>query len=206
MNLAGLLIIIFSTFIWASNLEAQMYQWTDEKGVKHFSNVSPSDSAEELNIEKERAGDKTAADIPKGIENRRTHEVQESARKGREKVQSELENQSLPEDKNVEDKGTIFEKAKLDIGRFPITQDELVNEEKERLKQIKNYSEKVSLSREELISREKRRLETAIRDLEGAPTSKFGSFDNKRRQVGYYKYRLTELIESPDTYFGKNDQ
>ncbi len=90
----------------------------------------------------------------------------------------------------------------LKLEQFPINQDDLINEEKARVQKIKNYTEKNSVKREDIIQKEKNRLLKAITDLQGAPLNKFGSHDNKRRQIGYYKYRLEELIKSPETYFG----
>jgi hypothetical protein len=173
-----------------------MYQWTDESGVKHFSNVSPSESVEEINIDQEHSGEKRTK-----TDDRRTRKVNKSTRKTQEKTKPVPENESPAQSKKVKDNRTVFERARLNIGRFPITQDELISEEKERLKKLENYSISASLSREEMIEREKKRLEIAIQDLQRAPLNRFGSYDNKRRQVGYYQYRLTELLESPDTYF-----
>lgn len=196
MNLIRLFVIFLSTFVWGSSLYAQMYQWTDESGVKHFSNVSPSESGEEISIGEEHSGEKRTK-----TNNRRTQKVNKSTRKTQEKTKPVPENESPAQSKKVKDNRTVFERARLNIGRFPITQDELISEEKERLKKLENYSISASLSREEMIEREKKRLEIAIQDLQRAPLNRFGSSDNKRRQVGYYRYRLTELLESPDTYF-----
>jgi hypothetical protein len=196
MNLVRLFVIFLSTFLWVSSLYAQVYQWTDENGVKHFSNVSPSESSEEISIGEEQSGEKRTK-----ANNRKTRKVHKSTRKAQEKAKPVPENESAPQSKPVKDNRTVFERVRLNIGRFPITQDELIREEKERLKQLENYSKSASLSREEMIEREKKRLEIAIQDLQRAPLDKFGSYDNKRRQVGYYRYRLEELLESPDTYF-----
>ena len=196
MNLVRLFVIFLSTFLWGSGLYAQVYEWTDENGVKHFSNVSPSESGEEIRTGEEHAGEKQ----PKA-NNRSTRKINKSPRKTREKAKPSPENESAPQNKPVKDNRTAFERVRLNIGRFPITQDQLIREEKERLKQLENYSKSASLSREEMIEREKKRLEIAIQDLQRAPLDKFGSADNKRRQVGYYQYRLAELLDAPDTYF-----
>jgi hypothetical protein len=70
------------------------------------------------------------------------------------------------------------------------------------LQKIKKYSEENSIKHEDIIQREKNRLLKAIEDLQSAPLDKFGSQGNKRRQIGYYQYRLEELLKSPETYFG----
>ena len=57
------------------------------------------------------------------------------------------------------------------------------------------------VDQQHLINREKKRLMLAIQDLEEAPLEKYGSQKNKRRQVGYYKYRLEKLLADPDEYF-----
>ena len=81
MNLVKLLIITLSTFLWGSSLYAQMYQWTDESGVKHYSNVSPSESVEEINIDEEHSGEKRTK-----TDDRRTRKVNKSTRKTQEKA------------------------------------------------------------------------------------------------------------------------
>ena len=48
MKLTRVLIIILLSYLYALSLQAQLYEWTDEKGVKHYSNVAPSESAPEV--------------------------------------------------------------------------------------------------------------------------------------------------------------
>jgi hypothetical protein len=175
-----------------------MYEWTDEKGVKHYSNVTPSESVEEIKKKQEDKENRSPGKTRRNVEKRKTFKKKSSTPKRAvpvpEKGSSPGAEQNSEEDFSA--------KLNLKLEQFPITQDELINEEKERLQKIKNYSEKNSVNREDVIQREKNRLLKAIEDLQGAPLNKFGSQDNKRRQIGYYKYRLEELIKSPDTYFG----
>jgi hypothetical protein len=56
-------------------------------------------------------------------------------------------------------------------------------------------------SREELIAGERSRLEEKIRELEQMPLEQFGSQRNKRARIGFYEYRLQDLINDPDGYF-----
>ncbi|UCH19725.1 MAG: DUF4124 domain-containing protein [Deltaproteobacteria bacterium] len=201
MNFVKLWIIFLVLYFYASSPQAQMYEWTDEKGVKHYSNVVPSESAEEIKTEKETKEDKITNDKRSIIDKSKARQTGRSSRKAPEKAVEAPSEGSAPEDPEKSAERDLFVKMNLNLKRFPISQDDLVNEEKARLSQIINYAEKNSFSREVFIEREKNRLLKAISDLEAAPLNKFGSYDNKRRQVGYYKYRLEELLESPEKYF-----
>lgn len=201
MNFVKLWIIFLVLYFYASSPQAQMYEWTDEKGVKHYSNVVPSESAEEIKTEKETKEDKITNDKRSIIDKSKARQTGRSSRKAPEKAVEAPSEGSAPEDPEKSAERDLFVKMNLNLKRFPISQDDLVNEEKARLSQIINYAEQNSFSREVFIEREKNRLLKAISDLEAAPLNKFGSYDNKRRQVGYYKYRLEELLESPEKYF-----
>ena len=56
-------------------------------------------------------------------------------------------------------------------------------------------------SREEMIASEEQRLREKIETLEAKPLSFFGSQRNKILTIGFYKYRLEDLIDDPDKYF-----
>jgi hypothetical protein len=175
-----------------------MYEWTDEKGVKHYSNVAPSESVEEIKKKQENKENRPQGKTRRIVEKTKTFKKKSSPPK---KAVPVPEKGSTPgADQNSEE--DFSAKLNLKLEQFPITQDDLINEEKARLQKIKNYSEKNSIKREDIIQREKNRLLKAIKDLQGAPPDKFGSYNNKRRQVGYYQYRLEELLKSPETYFG----
>jgi hypothetical protein len=175
-----------------------MYEWTDEKGVKHYSNVAPSESVEEIKKKQENKENRPPGKTRRIIKKRKTFKKKRS---GPKKALPEPENGSTrgAEQNSEED---FSAKLNLKLEQFPITQNDLINEEKARLQKIKKYSEDNSIKREDIIHREKNRLLKAIEDLQGAPLDKFGSHDNKRRQIGYYRYRLEELENSPETYFG----
>jgi len=56
-------------------------------------------------------------------------------------------------------------------------------------------------TQEELIAAEKERLENKIAFLEEQPLNYFGSQNNKRVRIGYYRYQLQELTANPEKYF-----
>ena len=56
-------------------------------------------------------------------------------------------------------------------------------------------------TREDVIAREKERLEKKIIELEQMPLEQFGSQRNKRVQIGFYEYRLQDLMRDPEAYF-----
>lgn len=61
-------------------------------------------------------------------------------------------------------------------------------------------------TQQERIAAEKQRLEKKIAELEEKPLEYFGSFKNKRVRLGYYRYRLEELMSNPDKYFNQPSQ
>ena len=48
---------------------------------------------------------------------------------------------------------------------------------------------------------EKKRLEEQIADLEEKPLEYFGSFENKRNRLQYYRRQLDSLSRDPENYF-----
>ena len=58
-------------------------------------------------------------------------------------------------------------------------------------------------TKEELVAAEKERLEKKIAFLEKQPLEYFGSQRNKIVRLGYYHYRIRDLLEDPDKYFSQ---
>lgn len=54
---------------------------------------------------------------------------------------------------------------------------------------------------QERVDAERKRLENEIAELEEKPLSYFGSQKNKRVRIGYYRYRLEDLMKDPEKYF-----
>ena len=72
--------------------------------------------------------------------------------------------------------------------------------DRERAAEAERDREPTQLER---IEAEKNRLEAKIAELEEKPLEYFGSFKNKRVRLGYYRYRLEELLQDPDKYFNQ---
>ena len=198
MKLPGIFIIIILFNLYALHLRAQLYEWTDERGVKHYSNVSPTESAEEFKKKDEKQDNRSPGDTRRPAENRNSIKRKTFTPKADEPERKK----DAPSDVEQESEEDFFSDLNLDLEQFPVTQDDLINEETSRLQKIKKYSEKNNIKREDIIQKEKSRLIKAIEDLNAAPLSKFGSLQNKRRQLAYYRYRLEALENSPETYFG----
>ena len=198
MKLTRVLIIMVLPYLYSLSLQAQVYEWTDEKGIKHYSNVAPSESVEEIKNKPENKESRSSGKTPSTVEKRKTFKERRSSPK-KAVPEPETESASGAEQNSEED---FYTNLDLTFEKYPITQDVLISEEKARLQQIIKYSEENNIKREDMIQREKNRLLKAITDLQRAPANKFGSNENKRRQVGYYRYRLDELLNSPETYFG----
>ena len=61
-------------------------------------------------------------------------------------------------------------------------------------------------SMQERVAAERERLENKIAELEEKPLSYFGSQKNKRVRIGYYRYRLEDLMQDPEKYFKQPSQ
>ncbi len=68
-------------------------------------------------------------------------------------------------------------------------------------KQSEDVNRTAPPTREDVIAREKERLEKKIVELEQMPLEQFGSQRNKRVQIGFYEYRLQDLMKDPEAYF-----
>ena len=211
MKYRWLAILCVVMFVTAA--PAQVYYWTDENGVKHYSNVKP---AEEVDFEeKKEEGDgsgtppeQTPSTQPSARPKKpvpqkppRVQPQQQSPKPAGARTDSPPQESRSPEAEKEEGIEDVVLGARLNIQKFPIPQDQLIAEETARLQRLKIKFDQMGISREARIEAESARLIQAISDLEAAPLPKFGSQDNKRRQVGYYKYRLQDLTNAPDQYF-----
>lgn len=196
-------ISLFGCIFWftlaQSNLFADVYTWTDENGVKHYSNVAPADSAgEEIQKEKELseeigAGEEsteppTEPAVSEQSDKQESEPPAESA-----ETESVTENAATPESSDDDTTTSEQEENQLQQGNA-------VEAEKQRVQELAGAIADGSLSRDNLIENERKRLEQVIQDLQNRPLEQFGSQKNKRRQIGYYQYRLQELLNSPDNY------
>ena len=91
--------------------------------------------------------------------------------------------------------------------KVPTQQDKIVESEKAAVRNLQRQLDQDASRREEIIEKERERLAGALEQLQKTPLSEFGSQKNKTRAMGYYKYRLEALQDSPDRYFsyGESD-
>jgi hypothetical protein len=159
MKLAIILGAILIIMPGLSTLQAEIYHWIDEDGVRHYGNQPPPENRNIKVLFEEYHYDETA-------DKNRTQSDQEILK-------------ALVEDIEAQDrKAEAEEKKKLaeEEANKPMTQEELIAEETERL--LKK-----------------------IAALEAKPLDFFGSQRNKILTIGYYKYRLEDLAKDPDKYF-----
>ena len=150
-------IILFITLCSVS-LNAEVYTWTDENGVKHYSNTPPDQENAEVEFKEYKHDDKA--------DRRRTEDENEEL----ESLIKDLEHTERKEKKAAEKRAAEAEKNR------PPTM-------------------------EERVEAERKRLTDKIVELQEQPLEYFGSFDNKRNRIGFYKYRLEALEEDPEKYF-----
>jgi len=147
------------TVFGVANSEAEVYTWTDENGVKHFSDTPPAD-----------AKGATPA-FP-------SYEYDEAADRKR----TEADAKAIQKDVqaiNAEHQQAVQEESKRQ-------EEEAANRQP---------------TREERVEDERTKLNLKIAELESLPLDHFGSQQNKRRSIGYYRYRLEDLEKDPQTYF-----
>ena len=187
------------TLFFLLQLPAQsdkVFVWTDDKGVKHFSNTGPSESTEEFQQDKELPSGSTSGNQP--ARNMTGPAQQSETNAPNEPTTDPADSQSAETETDPD--ADYIDATRLDMIVFPIPQDELVQREKSLVHDLQQQLDQPDVDRQHLINRERKRLTLAIQDLEEASLEKFGSQKNKQRQVGYYKYRLDKLLSDPDEY------
>ena len=137
----------------------EVYSWTDENGVKHFSDTPPPETKGAKPVFKEFKYDEAA-----------------------DRQRTESDEKAIQQD--------ITE----------INQEYAEAEQKKRQEEEEAEAD-TPPSMEERIEDEKTKLNLKIAELESLPLDHFGSQDNKRRSIGYYKYRLADLEKDPEKYF-----
>jgi len=154
------IVLAFTLTVWGvTNSKAEVYTWTDEKGVKHFSDRKPA----------EAKGAKAAF---------QAYEYDEAADRQR-----------------TESDEKAVQKAVKDINQ------EYAEAEQEKQRQEEEAEANRAPTMEERIEDERTKLNLKIAELESLPLDHFGSQNNKRRSIGYYKYRLEDLDKDPEKYF-----
>jgi hypothetical protein len=190
-------IILVSTamLIWLQvpAFSDNVYEWTDENGVKHYSNSGPSEIIEDYKKEEELPADPASAN-PSQPDPAAPPPPAESS--------TDLNPDTPPEEKeDIDPEAEFLDATRLNLDNFPQEQGYLVQREKSIIASLQQDLQDPEMNREDVIERERKRLAFAIHTLEGAPLDKFGSQRNKIRQVGYYKYRIEILQSDPDAYF-----
>ena len=182
-----------------SNLFADVYTWTDENGVKHYSNIAPAESAgEEVQKEKELseeigAGEQSTEPPTEQAVSEESDEQESEATAESAEAESATTTNKTPESTDDATPTSEQEENQLQQGNA-------VEAEKQRVQDLAGAIADGNLSRDNMIENERKRLEQVIQELQNRPLDQFGSQKNKRRQIGYYQYRLQELLNSPDNY------
>jgi hypothetical protein len=170
-----------------------VYVWTDDKGVKHYSNTGPSEITEDYQKEEELPPDPSSAAASR-VEPSEPPPSQASP-------DDSVSEAPPPADDAKDPEADYLESQRLSLDDFPMQQGALVQREKTIVADLQDVLAQPDVKREDIIERERKRLLFAIGIMEQAPLEKFGSQGNKRRQVGYMKYRIEELNDDPDAYF-----
>jgi hypothetical protein len=108
---------------------------------------------------------------------------------------------AIPYDAEADAKRSAINRKELNAISSEV-ESELEQDTQEQNAEGQSGQEDKQPTREEIITAERERLEREIADLEAKPLSYFGSAKNKRLKIGEQKYRLEELLQDPDTYFG----
>ena len=158
---AAIILVFALIIVGVPNSGAQIYTWTDENGVKHFSDQPPPDAIDPKPAFQEYKHDEAA------------------------------DRQRMEEDTNALQRAV-----------------KAIDQEYEAAEQEKRQREEEAEANrpptmEEKIQDEKTKLTLKIAELESQPLEHFGSQQNKRRTIGYYKYRLADLEANPEKYFNE---
>jgi len=161
MKLFNILIISMLAFFCVSTLNAEIYIWTDEKGVKHYGDHPP--------------------------ENGENYKVQ-------------TESQTSQHDEEADKKRTGAEQEQMQDFIKEADENFEKQQQEEKLK-AEEAEKNRPPTQEEKIAAEQEKLEKKISELEEQPLEYFGSQNNKRVRIGYYRYKLEALLQDPDKYF-----
>ena len=205
MKFFGILLTLVIVLGYAPVSSAKVYIWTDKNGVKHYSNVAPAEAAEEVKNDDEIKSDPSTTEKPRNaIEGERQKPDVPAAETGAgEGIEPTDGKKIAPDKKSAEQDMPSQPKGAANMA--PLNQDERIKMEKAHVKQLQIELAKDDSKRTEFIAKEEIRLLRQIEQLQRAPVSQFGSQKNKTRQVGYYRYRLETLVNSPETYFSYGD-
>lgn len=155
MNAIRICVVLLFAVLSVSGLQAELYYWTDENGIKHYSNTVPAD---------------------------RTVRI---------KVADEISN-SPAADRT---------KEKINEENFEAILDELEKENKSSAQQRRTTPK--TPSRQEFIQKEMEKLQEKITYLEQLPPQSFSNMRSRQVIIGKYRYRLQQLMTSPDDYIRK---
>jgi hypothetical protein len=159
MRFAVIFLAILFIIPGATTLYAEIYTWTDDNGVKHYSNTPPP------------------AD-----------------------VKAEVKFNEYQSDDAADQKRTQSDKQELQALIKEIEAEEARQQAEQKRKEKEAEANKPP-SEEELVEAETQRLTEKIVMLEARPLDYFGSQRNKIITIGFYKYRLEELLKDPKKYF-----
>jgi len=182
----------------AAPLSAGIYSWTDEKGVRHYSNVAPTETDQEV---------QRLDEIPSSAPENRGP----TAPSGTGPSEPAAFGDTAPADPGAEDKpvetGAPESASKSEKSPTPVPteQNEIVQSEKAVVKELQRQLVQDASRRGEFVEKERQRLSRALEQLQKTPVAEFGSQKNKTRAMGYYRYRLEALEGSPDSYFTYGD-
>ena len=205
MKFFGVFIALVVVLGYAPAQSAKGYIWTDENGVKHYSNVAPAESADGVKNDDESKTDPSATEKPRNAhedakQKPNTPAAETDAGKG---VEPTGDEKIAPEKKTPDQDAQTPPDNGLKME--PLTQDERVKREKAHVKQLQIELAKDDSKRTKFIAGEKKRLLRELERLRRAPVAQFGSPKNKSQQMGYYQYRLDALVNNPETYFDYGD-
>ena len=224
-------------------LFAGIYFWTDENGVRHYSNVAPSETGRDIQqldeIPPSAQESPVPADMGAGVSEPAASgqaapaEASSPASQGSEPAASgqtapaeasspagqgsepAASGQTAPAEasspasqetgQETATEGGSESEAAQSPPPVPTRQDEIVQGEKAAVRNLQRQLGDDASRRDEFIEKERKRLAGALEQLQKTPISKFGSQKNKTRAMGYYKYRLEALENSPDSYFQYGD-
>ena len=130
-------------------LSDKVFVWTDDKGVKHFSNTGPSESTEGFQQDKELPSESTSGNQPARNMTGPTQQPETNA--DNEPTADPAEPQSAETETDPD--ADYIETTRLDLIVFPIPQDDLVQREKSIVGDLQQQLDHSGADRKHLINR-----------------------------------------------------
>ena len=115
ISLSAVVVTTVLLFMQASQLEANIYSWTDRNGVKHFSNVPPPDMNAAIDVHREIAYDRDADEARWDLDKKDWDALKKELEKAEKQKIREKYSDGIKEDAGILAEYIKLEKFRLEL-------------------------------------------------------------------------------------------